>query len=223
MFVALRLLLVAVGGAGRAACRSSASPRSAASLAALLYFAISGGNVAALRSTVMIVLVFGAVIVGRRALTMRNVAIAALVVIAQRSGERVPPELPALVRRGGRADRRLGAGARRARAASATSCSRRCGYFGGIAVTSLVAGAATLLFSVYHFQQTSPLGVLGNLASLPLVGFVMMPSAVLAVLAMPFGFEGPFLAAMGWSIDRMLDLARLVAGLERRVSTRARC
>ena len=89
-------------------------------------------------------------------------------------------------------------------------------YFGGLAATSLVAGAATLLFSAYHFQQTSPLGVLGNLVSLPLVGFVMMPAAVLAVLAMPFGFEGPFLAALGWSIDRMLDLARLVAALERR-------
>ena len=39
----------------------------------------------------------------------------------------------------------------------------------------------------------------------------MMPAAVLAALAMPFGFEAPFLAAMGWSIDRMLDLAALVA------------
>ena len=49
--------------------------------AALLYFAISGGNVAALRATVMIILVFGAVIFGRRALTMRNVSLAALVVL----------------------------------------------------------------------------------------------------------------------------------------------
>ena len=28
---------------------------------------------------------------------------------------------------------------------------------------------------------------------------------------MPFGIEGPFFAAMGWSIDRMMDMARLVA------------
>ncbi len=65
------------------------------------------------------------------------------------------------------------------------------GYLGGIALTSLVAGLATLLFSVYHFQQTSPLGVLGNLFSLPLVGFVMMPAAVIAALLMPFGWEQP--------------------------------
>jgi competence protein ComEC len=55
------------------------------------------------------------------------------------------------------------------------------------------------------------LGVVGNLMSLPLVGFVMMPAAVLAVLAMPFGLETPFLLAMGWSIDRMVDMAAVVA------------
>jgi competence protein ComEC len=40
----------------------------------------------------------------------------------------------------------------------------------------------------------------------------MMPAALLAVLLMPFGFEGPPLLAMGWSIDRMLDMAAIVAG-----------
>jgi competence protein ComEC len=84
-------------------------------------------------------------------------------------------------------------------------------HFLGIATTSLIAGAATTLFSIYHFQQTSPLGLVGNLAALPLVGFIMMPAAMLSVLAMPFGFERPFLEVMGWSIDRMLDVATLVA------------
>ena len=97
------------------------------------------------------------------------------------------------------------------------------GYVKGIVITSLVAGAATLLFSIYHFQQTSPLGVLGNLASLPLVGFVMMPAAVLAVLAMPFGIEAPFLLAMGWSIDRMLEHCGDRCRLERASDAPARC
>jgi competence protein ComEC len=85
-------------------------------------------------------------------------------------------------------------------------------YGKGIVVTSLIAGLATVVFSIYHFQQTSPLGVVGNLATLPLVGFIMMPAALIAVLLMPFGLEGPALRAMGWSIDRMLDMAALVAG-----------
>jgi competence protein ComEC len=84
-------------------------------------------------------------------------------------------------------------------------------YGRGIVITSVVAGGATVLFSVYHFQQASPLGVVGNLLTLPLVGFVMMPAAGLAVLAMPFGLETLPLVVMGWSIDRMLEMAGFVA------------
>ena len=180
-------------------------------VAALGYFAISGGNVAALRSTIMLVLVLGAVIFGRRALTMRNVAIAALLVLLtdpstifrpsfQLSFAAVVALIAAweMMRPQDDRDRSIAV--------------RIGGYLGGIALTSIVAGLATLLFSIYHFQQTSPLGVLGNLLSLPLVGFVMMPSAVIATLLMPLGWEAPFLAVMGWSIDLMLGFGYVVAG-----------
>jgi competence protein ComEC len=181
-------------------------------IAALLYFAISGGSVAATRATIMIVLVLGAVIAERRALTMRNVAIAALLVLVadpasvfrpsfQLSFAAVVALIGAWELARGREGKTVG------------PLGRFAGYFGGIAVTSLVAGAATLLFSIYHFQQTAPLGIVGNLVALPLVGFVMMPSAMLAALAMPFGFEAPFLSAMGWSVDRMLDFAGAIKTL----------
>lgn len=179
-------------------------------LASLAYFAISGGNVAALRSTIMLVLVLGAVIFGRRALTMRNVAIAALIVIATDPASVFRPSFQlsfaAVVALIGAWELM-----RPPEGREQTPLARIGGYLWGIALTSLIAGAATLLFSIYHFQQTSPLGVVGNLLSLPLVGFVMMPAAVLAALAMPLGWEAPFLAVMGWSIDRMLDLGGLVA------------
>ncbi len=181
-------------------------------LAALGYFAISGGNVAALRSTIMLVLVLGAIVFGRRALTMRNVAIAALLVILTDPASIFRPSFQlsfaavvALIAawelmkpsdtRDNSIPRRIG------------------GYLWGIVLTSIIAGLATLLFSVYHFQQTSPLGVPGNLFSLPLVGFVIMPTAVVATLLMPFGWEAPFLAVMGWAIDGMLVVGKLVADL----------
>jgi competence protein ComEC len=179
--------------------------------AAVLYFSISGGNVAAFRSTLMILLVFGAVLFGRRALTMRNVAIAGIIVVATDPASVFRPSFQlsfaAVVALVGAYEM-----LRNERLKDANFVAHAWAYGKGIVISSLVAGAATLLFSVYHFQQTSPLGVLGNLLTLPLVGFVMMPAAGLAVLAMPFGIEGPFLSAMGWSIERMLDMARLVAG-----------
>ena len=220
VFVALRMALSLSDTIAR---RLSAKRLAAAGgiLVALLYFSISGGNVAALRATVMIVLVFGAVIFGRRALTMRNVAIAALLVLVSDPASVFRPSFQlsfaAVVALIGTWElARSKEGKERGLARSKEGKERgmvgqAADYLAGVAVTSLVAGAATLLFSVYHFQQTSPLGVVGNLVSLPLVGFVMMPSAVVSALAMPFGFEGPFLAAMGWSIDRMIDLAALVA------------
>jgi len=210
VFTVLRLLFALIGPLAR---RVSAKKLAAVGgiLASLVYYAISGGDIAALRSTVMIVLVFGAVLAGRRALTMRNVAIAGLVTVITDPANVFRPSFQLsfaaviglvgvyeiLQRRAPRHHGVLG---------------HVVGHFAGIATTSLIAGAATTLFSIYHFQQTSPLGIVGNLMALPLVGFIMMPAAMLSVLAMPFGFEWPFLVAMGWSIDRMLDVAGLVAG-----------
>ncbi|TGV53849.1 competence protein, partial [Mesorhizobium sp. M00.F.Ca.ET.149.01.1.1] len=63
----------------------------------------------------------------------------------------------------------------------------------GAAVTSLIAGSATLLFAIWHFQRVSPLSLLANLAVMPIVSLIVMPFAVLSALAMPFGFDAPFL------------------------------
>lgn len=210
VFWVLRLLLSTWEGlATRVSVKRVAAVAGIA--AALLYFAISGGNVAAFRSTLMILLVFGAVLFGRRALTMRNVAIAGVIVIATDPASVFRPSFQlsfaAVVALVGAYEN-----FRTERLKDANLAAHAWAYGTGIVVSSLVAGAATLLFSVYHFQQTSPLGVLGNLLSLPLVGFVMMPAALLGVLAMPLGLEAPFLLAMGWSIDRMLEMAAVVSG-----------
>lgn len=178
--------------------------------AALAYFSISGGNVAALRSTIMIILVFGAVIFGRRALTMRNVAIAALIVLGSDPASVFRPSFQlsfaAVVALVGAHEM-----IRRDRKRHTGLFSSAWRYLVGIGLTSLVAGGATLLFSVYHFQQTSPLGLIGNLVVLPLVSFVMMPAAAAAVLLMALGLEAGPLQVMGWSVDRMLDLAAVIA------------
>ena len=212
VFWVLRLLLAA---SERVARRVSVKPVAAVfgMASALLYFAVAGSaaNVAAFRSTLMILLVFGAVLFGRRALTMRNVAIAGVIVIATDPASVFRPSFQlsfaAVVALVGAYENLRDSSGR-----DAGPVVHALGYLKGIVVTSVVAGVATLLFSIYHFQQTSPLGVLGNLVTLPLVGFVMMPAAVIAVLLMPFGVEGPMLRVMGWSVDRMLDLAGIVAG-----------
>ncbi len=211
-FFLLRLLLASISAtATRWPVKKIAAVAGLAAAAGYLLLAGGLANVPALRSTIMLALIFGAVLAGRRALTMRNVAIAALAitvidpasvfrasfqlsfaaVVALIGIYEMPRPPPAADRNWGR---------------------RLWATIWATALTSFIAGTATLLFSAYHFQQTAPLGVLGNVLVLPVVSLVIMPFAVLSVLAMPFGVEAPFVAVMGWGIDRMVDGAELVAG-----------
>jgi competence protein ComEC len=211
MFFLLRLLLASIPAA---ATRWPVKKIAAAGgiVAAAGYLLLAGGiaNVPALRSTIMLGLIFGAVLAGRRALTMRNVAIAALaiIVIDPASVFRASFQLSfaAVVALIGIYE------LPRAPAIGSRSWGERLwATIWATAITSFIAGTATLLFSAYHFQQTAPLGVLGNVLVLPVVSIIIMPFAVLSVLAMPFGAEAPFVSIMGWGIDRMVDGAALVA------------
>ncbi|MCX5514574.1 ComEC/Rec2 family competence protein [Kaistia algarum] len=193
-----------------------------AALAALgvtfFYLLISGLDVAAQRSFIMTGVVFLAILVDRRAISMRNVAIGAFVVLA------LSPEslLVAGFQMSFAATIALVAGfealSRRPRGLRPVSHSRFGSVLrwfglliGGLALTSLLGGLGTTPFALYHFQRMAPLSILANVAAMPLVDFLVMPLALLAVLAMPFGFEAPFLWVMGVGIDGMSDVARTVS------------
>lgn len=179
---------------------------------ALFYLSISGASVSAVRATIMLVLVFGAVLAGRRALTMRNVALAALVVIVSDPASIFRPSfqlsfaaVTALVGvyeniRPRFAQNRgwFGQGVR---------------FFGGLALTSIIAGLATGLFAAFHFQQMAPLGVLGNVIAVPLLAFVVLPSAFLGVFVMPVGLDPLFFSVTGWGIERIVTIAHFVSAL----------
>lgn len=209
VFAVTRLALAGFYGLGqRIAIKQVAAL--AGSGAAIFYLLLSGASVSATRATIMLLLVFGAVLVGRRALTMRNVAFAALIVILLEPAAVFRPSF------------QLSFSAVTALIAvyemTRTNHERPAGwlgktgrFFGSMALTSLIAGLATAAFAAYHFQQTAPLGVLGNIAALPLVGFVVLPMCFLAVLVMPFGLEGAFLKAMEWGVDVILRVAENVA------------
>lgn len=179
--------------------------------AAFGYLLLAGGaeNVPALRSTLMLALVFGAILAGRRALTMRNVAIAAIVILLIDPASVFRPSFQlsfaAVVGLIGIYEFPQG------RWHGGGGVGRAVGLVVATAWTSFVAGGATLLFSAYHFQQTAPLGVLGNVMALPFVSFIIMPFGVLAVLTQPLGLDAPFILVTGWGIDRMLDVAALVS------------
>jgi competence protein ComEC len=181
-----------------------------------LYLFVSGAEVAAQRSFIMLAVMLTAVLFDRAALTMRNLAISAIVVLVWTPHEAMGPSFQmsfaataALVgayamwaqhrQRRQRAPVRHGL-ARRAAAASLKAVA-------GLAATSIVAGGATAIYSAYHFQQMPSLGLFTNLTAMPVVSVVVMPFGVLAALAMPFGLDGPFLDIMGYGIALTVAIA----------------
>jgi len=185
------------------------------------YLLLSGSDVAAQRSFVMLAVMLLAVTVDRAALSMRNLAIAALVTTAISPHEILGPSFQmsysataALIafyswwsRRQGRPAFRKGASGHLLFALPIKAVN----HIGAIAMTSLVAGTASSIFAAYHFNNTAPFGLIGNALALPVVSVFVMPFAVLGLLAMPFDLDWLPFTVMGRGIEVVIALAKMVA------------
>ncbi|MEW5421041.1 ComEC/Rec2 family competence protein [Amorphus sp. 3PC139-8] len=193
----------------------------AALLAGFVYLVLSGGAIATLRAFVMLAVALVAILADRPALTLRSVAVAALVVMAIDPAAVIEPGFQmsfaaviALV-----AAYEWLAGRERVRDPPANSGRiRRIGRWGGLwiaglALTSLIAGLATGPIGAFHFHRIAPFGLLGNLLAMPLVTLVVMPAGVVSVALMPLGLDPIPLTAMGWGLDGVVAVAHMVADL----------
>ena len=188
---------------------------SAALVATAGYLFISGAEVAAQRSFIMLAVMLTAVLFDRAALTMRNLAISAIVVILVSPHEVVGPSFQmsfaataALV--GAYAwwsDRREQQAQPLVQRSLPAKIWRWLVTVAiGLIATSLIAGLATSVFGAWHFQRVSPLSLVANLAVMPIVSVVVMPFAVLAGIFMPLGLD--VLDTMGLGLKAMIDLSK---------------
>lgn len=174
-----------------------------------LYLLISGGDWPAQRAFIMSAIMFIAIIADRRALSLRNVAIAAFIIILTAPEAVLHPgfqmsfaAVTALIAyyewASARADpsRSFGWDARLRR------------YVVGIAVTDVIAASATAPFSLFHFNRTSNFGLPANVISIPVMGFWVMPAAIVALLLMPFGADGPAWRIAASGVDLILVIGK---------------
>lgn len=186
----------------------------AALIGAAGYLLLSGATVPTQRAFLMTAIVLAAVMLDRKALSMRLVACAATVILLltpeslltvsfQMSFAAVVALIASYEVLGGwLAERRLGAPLSR----------RLLLYLAGIALTTFIAGLATAPFALIHFSRMVHFGMAANLLAIPIMAFWIMPWAVVAVVLMPLGVAGLALAPMGWGIDALMAVAQLVAG-----------
>ncbi|MTI09105.1 ComEC/Rec2 family competence protein [Curvivirga aplysinae] len=91
---------------------------------------------------------------------------------------------------------------------------RLIGYSLFLCITTIVATLATAPLSTYHFGQIASYGIIGNLIAVPLMGLIVMPSALLAFVLMPFGLEIIGLYGMDFGLTIILKIASWVTQLD---------
>jgi competence protein ComEC len=190
----------------------------AALISSTFYLLLSGASAPPVRAYIMLACMLIAVIVDRPALSMRAVAMAALIIVAVEPESVVEPgfqmSFAAII---GLIALAEWSAKRPYREAPPHWFGRilRAGwkYVAGLVGASVVAGLATTPFAIFHFNRAVGYSLLSNLLALPVVGAVIMPAAAVAVVMMPFGLEYWPLQVMGFGVRLMTDIAYWVAAL----------
>ena len=179
------------------------------------YLLLSGASVATQRAFIMTTVVLFAVILDKPAFTLRAVALAALIVLLIK---------PYSV---------LEAGFQMSFAATTALISayeflnkrQMWKYLSrgkwkylkplfALLFTSAVAGLATAPISAFHFNQISQYGLAANMMAVPIMGLIVMPSAVVALLLLPVGLEQLAFTVMGKGIGGILSISVYFSEME---------
>lgn len=185
----------------------------AGALAAIGYTWLTGSQVPTIRSCVASLLVLGALVLGREAVTLRLVAAGAMTVLLAwpealtgASFQLSFAAIAAIValhehprveswfapREEGRLPRVLRS-------------------LASLLLTGLVVEAALMPIAVYHFHKAGLYGAAANIVAIPLTTFVVMPLEALALLLDAAGCGGPLWWATDIALRLLLILAHAVA------------
>lgn len=180
-----------------------------------LYLLISGAGYPVQRAFCMIMLAMGAILVGRQGMSMRLLAFAALVILLMTPESLISASfqlsfaavtaLIAFYETGWRALEiwsRYGHWLQRAIA-----------YGVGVLCSTLIATLATTPFTIAFFNRFTLQAIVGNMLSIPLTSFVIMPLAFINVMALSFGGVDILWKAFGFSLDLLSRIAFFTAHL----------
>ncbi|WP_428409289.1 ComEC/Rec2 family competence protein [Hyphococcus sp.] len=192
----------------------------AALFSGFFYLILSGGGWSARRAFIMAAIMFLAILVDRRALSLRNVAIAAVIILLTTPEALFHPgfqmsfaAVTALIA----AYEWFALRAKQEFDMSWTAKARR--YLVALALTDTIAALATAPYALFHFNRVAIYSLPANMAAMPIMGFLIMPFSVIALLLSPFGLDGWAWRFAAQCMEAVLYIASSVSGLEGAVST----
>ena len=171
------------------------------------YLALSGGNVATERAFIMVTVMFVAILLDRRALTLRAVAMAAILVLVLHPEALLGPGFQMSFA----ATTALVVVFGRMRHVDLSRLPKWTKPIISVVISSFVAGLATAPIAAAHFNQIAHYGLIANLLSVPLMGALVMPAAVLAVCLAPLGLWSVGLWIMELGLTWILGVAHVVS------------
>lgn len=182
------------------------------------YMILADASVATQRSYIMLAVMFIAILCDRPALSLRNLAIAALIILIAfpEAALSASFQMSFLAVMGILAFHEVWSKWLKEEEPAYGPIGRlwRWGYHGLLAVafTSLAAGGLSSIAAVYHFGRLAPYGLIANLLAFVAMSFVMT-MALISVLAMPLGLEAWPLRAMDWGLIWVQGVSDRVASL----------
>jgi competence protein ComEC len=185
----------------------------AAAAAGIGYTLLTGAEVPTIRSCVAALLVLAGIALGREALTLRLVAVGALIVLSfwpeSLAGPSFQLSFAAITAIVTLHDH---PGVKALLAKREEAVPFRAGRFLlGLVLTGLVVEAALTPIALYHFHRTGLYGAFANILAIPLTTFVVMPAEALALLFDGVGLGAPFWWAAGKALAFLLSLAHRTA------------
>lgn len=195
----------------------------AGAIAGIGYTLLTGAQVPTVRSCIVALMVLAGIALGRDALSMRLLSVAALAILA------LKPESLA-----GASFQLSFAAVTAIIALHSTAWARRTFMrrdegtparllraLAGMLATGLAVEIALIPFALYHFHRAGLYGIGANLVAIPLTTFVIMPLEALALLLDAAGAGAPLWVCTGLAIDALLWIAHAVGGASGAVATLA--
>ncbi|THD85790.1 ComEC family competence protein [Aliigemmobacter aestuarii] len=176
--------------------------------AGAFYLLLSGGNVATERAFIMVSVMLVAVLFDRRALSLRSVAMAALLLLLWQPETLMEPGFQMSFA----ATVALIAGFRAL--TGRFSPHRLPGWLQpavALFASSFLAGLATAPVAAVHFNRIADYGLIANLLAVPVMSVLVMPAAVIAGVLAPVGLSQPALWVMEQGTRWILFVAGAVA------------